>query len=395
MALKKRRPESRFMIKVRSSKYGIYIFYLSVFLALLLFAGAVYFYIYPYIKSHIKKEDPIIYNEFVEAVDESDKSDEPEIEDLSAKQQDVRTIRSTCNDPYFNNSEMVFSSGIMSKGVFRYKELFVYYSETEETQQITNINIEHDNIINCLITDDYLVYIDSCEAGGGRILGYNRRTDEQFLVKEYLYSAPRISIDGNLIAFMQQTGDHTDKLYVFDLENREGLCLKTFKSESRFPSSAYIFDGRVVCSVTSTSGDEVKSSIYLFNLAAGSSKEIEVSGDVYYPCSNGRYTVYLSNMQPYGGELWIANSNGKSEKLKDNVVNCFIGNGFVAYTQDETIFAYVFETGKTYRISSSLTRGVLASVSGNEICWYDITSGFGDMDLVKHLTTSFGTNGEE
>ena len=68
--------------------------------------------------------------------------------------------------------------------------------------------------------------------------------------------------------------------YWFDLENREGLCLKTFKSESRFPSSAYIFDGRVVCSVTSSSGDEVKSSIYLFNLAAGSSKEIEVSGDV-------------------------------------------------------------------------------------------------------------------
>ena len=53
------------------------------------------------------------------------------------------------------------------------------------------------------------------------------------------------------------------------------------------------------------------------------------------------------------------------------------------YTKDGNIYLYDFETGKTAQLNTSISRGMLASASGGEVCWYDVTSAK-DVDVVKY-----------
>ena len=50
--------------------------------------------------------------------------------------------------------------------------------------------IQYDNLLELKINEDYIVWADSSQEGGGRICAYDRATKEVFLVKEYVYALP-------------------------------------------------------------------------------------------------------------------------------------------------------------------------------------------------------------
>jgi hypothetical protein len=64
--------------------------------------------------------------------------------------------------------------------------------------------------------------------GGGRIVGYDLINNEQFLIKEYGYAIPSISLDGDLLTFMQWAGDELQRLYVYNVRTREAVTVKLF-----------------------------------------------------------------------------------------------------------------------------------------------------------------------
>lgn len=389
MALKKRRPESKFMLRVQSSKYGIYIFYLAIFLAVLILCALLYLVIIPAISSSIKEEKgSIVLNEFITAT-AAKESEKEAFDDLSAVQRDARIDHSRINDPFICGNEIIYSTGSTIGTGYKYNRLMVYNIPGEAATEVENISLKFDNIINCVLSENYIAYIDSDKDGGGSIMGYDRAAKKSFLIKDYLYAAPRISIDGDIICFMQQTGDNTDKLYVYDLSTRESACLKVTKGEGSFPSPASIANGRVIYASHKSVDGAYKSTLHHYNLSAGSEKITTLDVYAASPKTNGKYTIFLAGEPGKQDELWLIQANGELIKIADGVLNCEIGDGFAAYTKDGAVYAYVFETKITYKLSSELTRGLLVAVNDSSVIWYDVTSGFGDMDIVKFAVLGF------
>ncbi|MBE5758972.1 MAG: hypothetical protein E7332_02960 [Clostridiales bacterium] len=388
MALKKKRPESRLMIRLQSSKYGIYIFWLSILLIFLLLLMLTIGVIIPMIEKAKEEEDPIVLNEFITA-DSAQPEGSSSFKDLSDLQYDAQIEFARINDPYIHGEEIVYSTGETKDGSFKYTRLMVFNTASGTSKEIENIECKYDNIINCLISPEFIVYIDSCADAGGRIMGYDRTKGEAFLIKEFLYAAPKLSLSGNILAFMQQTGDFADKLYVYDLATRESVCLKTFRSESTFPSPAAICDGRVIYAAHKYEEGKLTSSLIQFNLSGGTEKMTAVPHYAASPKTNGKHTIYLAGEPGAQNELWLVESNGDISMITDGVLNCDIGDGFAAYTKDGAVYAYVFDTKMTYKLSSELTRGLLVCVNHSQVCWYDVTSGFGDIDMVKYAAADF------
>ena len=50
-----------------------------------------------------------------------------------------------------------------------------------------------------------------------------------------------------------------------------------------------------------------------------------------------------------------------------------MGDGYVAYTKDDFVYAYYFADGSSGRVSAESTRSLLSSATGKDIVWYDIT----------------------
>jgi hypothetical protein len=67
-------------------------------------------------------------------------------------------------------------------------------------------------------------------------------------------------------------------------------------------------------------------------------------------------------------------------------VNYCIGDGFVAYTLNDAVYAYYFADGSTRKISAEKTKALLCSVCGKDVIWYDTTDGTGDVpDAIMHV----------
>ncbi len=368
---------------LKNSKGSLFIAVLLIIVVLLAAEGVIFILI-PAIKAKKAsiEDSKIVAKEYITVNEGDDNINISTVaEDLSFLQTEAKIDYYSINEPYICGNEIVFSTGETINGSYFYNKIIVYDINTEETHEIEAFDMKYDNFINCLISKNFIVCIDACKSGGGRIIAYDREKEELFAIKDYLFASPVISMYDDIICFMQQTDSDSDKLYVYDLKTREGVCVKKFSSPNSFPTSATISDGRVIYAKHNSEGE---STLILHNIFAGSEKSTVLDKYATSPASNGRYTFYLAGEPGNQHELWMMLANGESSMLTDGVLNFKISDDFVAYTKDEAIYIYSFNTKMTYQLTSNLTRGILSSVNGNMVCWYDITSGYGDIDIIEY-----------
>ena len=135
--------------------------------------------------------------------------------------------------------------------------------------------------------------------------------------------------------------------------------------------------------VTYAEGELLKSQVTLLSVETGQERTYEWGRYIYAPKTSGRYTAFLSSATGPADDIYLS-ENGESPLLiAEEVVNYRMGDGYLCYTKGDNVYLYEFETSKTFRLNTSVSRGMLASAQGDRVCWYDVTSA-SDVDVVKY-----------
>ena len=347
--------------------------------ALLLIAGAVYYFAFYRPRQQEKIPESVETKPFVDPA--SGISSEG-AEDWSNLQKEAAIRYNTINDPFLFGGDIVFSSTSTASGTVLYNRLVIYHTEQGASEEIS-VPVKYENIAWLQMSDQYIVWVDSSPRGGGRVCAYDRQKGEFFAIKDYVFALPQLSLDGHYLAFLQQAGQETDRLYLYDLQARESVTVKVFESVPETSGAVHIQDGILTYAVSYTEGDLLKSRVTLLSVETGQEHTYEWGRYIYAPKTSGRYTAFLSSATGPADDIYLSENGEAPLLIAEEVVNYRMGDGYLCYTKDGNIYLYDFETGKTAQLNTSISRGMLASASGGEVCWYDVTSAK-DVDVVKY-----------
>ena len=332
-------------------------------------------------------------------------------EDMSATAEELSAITSnSINDPYIFGSQIVFSTGDNTKTSPTLDTIAIYDMSTQQTTNVEGITKKYDQLYEPKIDDKYMVYLDcktpdvSKNAYGGAVCGYDRSTKKQFVMREYLYGKPKVTLSGDYALWLQQTNNGTDKLYLYYLPTEECTTIEVFVNAPFFISAPYMSDdsiiyvqpkdqNKVVDTNTSSSLTDVQICIIPLKNKGDAERVFYIPGTyVYEPLIKGNDIVYLDGDRDYNSNLMYCSKSGDSftqpVAIAQGVLNYYIGDGFVVYTKDDAVFIYYFKDGSTGTLSSGTTRALLAGTNGKDVIWYDITGSAVDTtapDVLMHI----------
>lgn len=308
-----------------------------------------------------------------------------DVEDLSHLDSEIICEYNSINQPYISGGEIVFSTTSVRDGVFFYDVLVHYDIKTKQSTEIAH-EMKYDNIIQPMLCGDYICYIDSSSRGGGEIEAINRKTGVQFKIKSFAYGAPKLSAEGSRIAFIQQAGEATDKLYLYDIEKRESVCLAVFKDEVGAPSAVDMSGDKAVYATTyKTSSGGYASELCVVDINTGKTKKTKLDKAVSY-CKLGDDRIFYSVFNGSTYDLYSISGDKDPKLIEEGILNFDTGNDFVVYTKNQNVFVHFLANGMTKQLNSNVSRGLLECVNGNQVAWYDVTGGYGQVDAVRFVT---------
>ena len=319
--------------------------------------------------------------------------------DMSEDASELVMQYKSINDPYMNGSEVVFTTDPESSAML--SKVGIYDIETGQTTLVDKIEKKNFSLFEPKINDDFIVYLDCKSEYGGAVCCYDRAKEEVFVMREYMYGKPQVALVGNYALWMQQTGPNTDKLYMFDLTNREHTVIEVFVpmvyvSAADMCEDAIVFvqpyrqtevDGYGTSSLT-----ENEMCIIPMNEGGDNERVVYYPGMfIYEPKISGDYIVFLNGTGDEKSRLMMCHKEGDTysepEEIDVGVLNYDVGDGYVAYTLDDVVYIYYFEDGSSGRLSAETTRARLASANGKGVIWYDVTGGLDtESDVIMSIT---------
>ena len=293
------------------------------------------------------------------------------------------------NDAYMDGDEIVFSTATVTKNIRKYDKLVIYNTVTNE-HEVIDTATKYDNIVWCKLSGNYIVWLDSCQDGGGRVVMYDRKNKKQRLIKEYAYALPQIAVRGKTLAFWQQAGTELDRVYLYDLETGEAVTVEEMEGLPDVTGAVQLSDAGLTYAVPYVENDITKCRIHIVSPENGDVEILEPGRFTYAPKSSGKYTAFLSSATGGPTDLYLMERpNEKADLIMKNVTNYAMGDGFIAYTRNDAVYAYRFADKHSYRLNTTVSRGLLAGVNGDAVFWYDITGGGNDVDVVKYAKVVF------
>ena len=299
--------------------------------------------------------------------------------DISYLQREAKIRYNAINEPYKYGNDIVFSA---TSGSISYTRLVIYHTDTQESDTIP-AKVRYNNLTGLVMNDRYIAYLDASSGGGGRVCVYDRETAEFRTIKEYAYAMPKLSLSGDYLAFLQQAGETTDRLYVCNLRTGETVTPKVFEGAVDASGGAHLNGTVLTYAVGYYEGDLLKSRVTTLDLSSGAEESYDWDRLVYSPMRSGKYIAFLSSASGAPDDVYLSENGAQPQLLASDVTNLRMGDGFLAYTKEDAVYAYVFETGKSYRMNTTVSKALLASVCGRGVCWYDVTS-YSDVDIVKY-----------
>ncbi|MEZ4358421.1 MAG: hypothetical protein R2876_07395 [Eubacteriales bacterium] len=294
------------------------------------------------------------------------------------------------NNPYIYGQEIVFSCGEANKmnPDLKYVSVVDLTKEDTPTTQLEGIECKFSNLFMPEISDNWIVYIDSNSSGGGRICLYDREAKETYSLRTYYYAMPKVCLSGDFAVYAVQTGINSDKIYLCYLPTQETVLIDQLSTDLYSLGGIYINGNELVWSTLSRDdSDAVKQSVVKrlpLNGSATKASEFEPGSLVYSPKTYGNYVAFLDGNGIDGSRLMISDGTNVAKSIDTGVINFDVGNGFIVYTKQETLHVYFIDQGITATLTSKNSRGLLSSASGDYVCWYDITDGFFERDVVNY-----------
>ncbi len=289
------------------------------------------------------------------------------------------------NDPYMDGDKIIFSSDTdKSNGLFL--NTVVLYDTTDGTfTELPGVEKKYDNILETKMSDGWAVWVDSLTLGGGRICGYDLSANKMFVIKEYAYAIPELSLSGGRLAFMQSAGTDSQRLYLYDMATREGTAIRLYDTSEKTCGAASLSGTDMVWPEYSTGNRSYVQRLLLSGNAAAFDNP-DFGESAYGPKTNGKAIVFTTSRIPEEGDLMLSMNGGVPVKIGEGAEAYEIGENFVTYMKDQKIYAFGLDNAmQTVQITSEATRGLLASINGNKVCFYDITDAMGTVDVVRYI----------
>ena len=305
--------------------------------------------------------------------------------DMSDLDKELTVANQSINDPYIFGQEAVFSTGKENETAPVIDTISIYNLESQVAADAPGISKKYATLFEPKMNDKYIVYLDCKDEYGGAVCGYDRAAGESFVMREYLYGKPKVSLSGEYALWLQQTSKGTDRLYLYHLPTRETAEIEIFVNTPFSFSAPYMSDDRIV--YVQPSGE----SQLLEGSSASTEAEIVVmplaqNGDankilfrpgvsVLDPMISGNNIVFIDTYAD-SNKLYLCSKEGDTYSapsvIAENIVNYSVGDGFVAYTKDEAVYIYYFADQSSGRLTTDSSRVLLSSVCGKNVAWYDI-----------------------
>ena len=319
--------------------------------------------------------------------------------DMSDAVEELLINNQAIEDPYVYDGEVVFSTTADSDDTSPTR-IAVYDMAAQSTTQIEGITTDYDYLFEPKINENYIVYLDCKDEYGGAVCGYNRATGKSFVMREYKYGKPQVSLSGDYALWLQQTNSNTDRLYLYCLSTQESVEIEIFVRTEFFVSAPYMSKDAIIyvqpedeskVLVGSSASDNVQICVMPLTEGGDANPILYIPGTfVYEPMITGDYIVFLDGPGDEESQLMYCEKTSDTYSdpvaIAQGVLNYYVGDGFVAYTLDEAVYIYYFKDGSSGQLSSKSSRAFLKSANGKDVVWYDITNGLdADADVVMHI----------
>lgn len=320
--------------------------------------------------------------------------------DMSADAQELVLKYNSVNDPYVNGNEVVFSSGNPLQSSPELTTIAIFDINTKESTEVKGITKKNTSLFEPKINDKYIVYLDCKTKDGGAVCGYDRETGKSFVMREYLFGKPKVSLVGDYALWMQQTGGARDKLYLYHLPTQESTVIEIFINTPFSVSAPYMSEESLIyvqpygeSQLLDGSAASMEAEIVVMPLVDGGDSKATFYRPgmyVYEPMIDGDDIVFLDGNRDDTSNLMHCKKSGDTyttpQVIEQGVLNYEVGDGYVAYTKDEGVYIYYFKDGSKGRLSSDTTRAMLWSANGKNVVWYDITDGLdAAANVVMHI----------
>ena len=103
---------------------------------------------------------------------------------------------------------------------------------------------------------------------------------------------------------------------------------------------------------------------------------------VHDPETNGKYYAWLAGPHGPSAKLYVWDGSGTPVAAAEGAGEFGIAENFVAYGKDEAVWIYVFENGKSYRLTPERENTQFLGVSVGYVRWMDATSR--ERDIIKY-----------
>ena len=113
-------------------------------------------------------------------------------EEVSLDENDYNTK----NDPWMDGDRIIFSTDTDKTNGLFLNTVVIYDTVKKTAYELPGVEKKYDNILETRLSGNIAVWADSMVEGGGRICGYDLETEQMFVIKEYAYAVPEISISG-------------------------------------------------------------------------------------------------------------------------------------------------------------------------------------------------------
>ncbi len=290
-------------------------------------------------------------------------------------------------DPYFYDGKLMLTGGKLIDGKSVMCDLLLWDPEERSAEKI-DITLENTHFMFPKFNDDWIVYLDANYDGGGKLCAVNRNdtTLTPVTIKTVYTGQCEPMLYENYVAWIERTGTRMDKLFLCDLTTMETTTLHMFSNSSYGQSLPSLVNGVLVWADAEKSGstdDEDTSVIYFVRLGSTSIKSIHTGTYAHDPISNGQYTAWLdSHHSPECKLYYMAQDETEPTLVAGGVVQFGMGNNFIAYSKDETIYLYRIDNKKTYKLSGVYETAQFMGVSDGKVIWMDVTSR--ERDILKY-----------
>ncbi len=289
-------------------------------------------------------------------------------------------------DPYIYSGKLILSAGKLdaSDSKVHLREMYFYDSVTRTAEKI-DLRPQNTHFMFPKFNSKWLVYLDANLDGGGALMAVDLTAGSlsPVKIKDIYTGQPEPMLDGDYVAFFDRTGTKKDKLFVCDLSTMETTVVEMFTNSVYGQGKPSLCNGLLMWADSATSDSDSETSV-LNNIQINSSTidSINVGMFAHDPECNGTEVAWLTDVHSPDTALYAMDTLTDTPFLVDRgVVEFGLGPNFIAYSRNEGIYVYMFETGAIYRVTAEYELSQFLGVSDGCVIWMDVTSR--ERDIVK------------